>query len=359
MRLHLPSSAALPAPALPPGARRRRLRPVAVVAAAALALAACGSGQDTGSGGGGGGQASDYPKRDITFVVPFSAGGPTDTVTRLIAEPMSKQLGVPIVVQNVEGAGGTIAAGQVAKAAPDGYTVLMHHIGMSTAPSLYPNLPFKPLEDFKTVGLVTDVPMTVIARKDFPAKTLSELTAYLKSNASKVSIATAGVGAASQLCALLLQETLGVKLTEVPYKGTGPALTDLVGGQVDMMCDQTTNTTGQIKAGEVKAYAVTTPQRVKSLPDLPTTAEAGLPELKVGVWHGLYVPAKTPDAVVQKLTAALQSALTDPNVVSQLADLGAAPAPKDQATPEAQSKLLADQIKLWAPIIKNAGVTGK
>jgi tripartite-type tricarboxylate transporter receptor subunit TctC len=356
MRLHLFTSAA---PSEPARRRHRRALPVAALAAAALTLSACGGGGGTGGTGGSGGDAAGYPERDITFVVPFSAGGPTDTVTRLIADPMSKELGVPIVVQNVEGAGGTIAAGQVANAEADGYTVLMHHIGMSTAPALYPNLPFKPLEDFKTVGLVTEVPMTVIARKDFEPKTFQELTAYLKANADKVTLATAGVGAASQLCGLLLQEALGVKLTEVPYKGTGPALTDLVAGEVDLVCDQTTNTTGQIKAGEVQAYAVTTPERVKSLPDLPTTKEAGLPELQVGVWHGLYVPAETPDEVVQQLTTALQTALGDDNVVTQLAELGSAPSSKDDATPKGHTDLLASQIDLWAPIIKKAGVSAK
>ena len=278
-----------------------------------------------GGGGGGGDEAAGYPEDDITFIVPFSAGGPTDTVTRLVAEPMGQELGTSIVVQNVEGAGGTIAAGQVASAEADGYTVLMHHIGMSTAPSLYPDLAFDPLEDFKTVGLVTEVPMTIVARKDFEPETVEELVAYLEENGEDVTLANAGVGAASQLCGLLMQEALGVKLTEVPYEGTGPALTDLVGGQVDLMCDQTTNTTGQIQSGEIKAYAVTTPERVESLPDLPTTEEEGLDDLQVGVWHGLYVPADTPDAVVEKLTAALGVALEDENVVSQLADLGAAP----------------------------------
>jgi tripartite-type tricarboxylate transporter receptor subunit TctC len=323
---------------------------------AALTLAACGGGEG-GGGTSGDDEAAGYPERDITFVVPFSAGGPTDTVTRLIAEPMSKKLGASVIVQNVEGAGGTIGAGQVATADADGYTVLMHHIGMSTAPSLYPNLPFKPLDDFKTIGLVTEVPMTIVARKDFAPKTFQELTSYLKENADKVTLANAGVGAASQLCGLLLQEALGVKLTEVPYKGTGPALTDLVAGEVDVMCDQTTNTTGQIKAGKIKAYAVTTPERVESLSDLPTTEEAGLPELEVGVWHGLYVPAETPDATVEELTAALQTALGDDNVVTKLAELGAAPSSQEDATPEAHRDLLSEQIDLWAPIIKAAGVT--
>jgi tripartite-type tricarboxylate transporter receptor subunit TctC len=326
------------------------------LAAATLALAGCGGG---GGGGGGGGQeaAEGYPDGDITVVVPFSAGGPTDTVTRLVAEPMAAELGGNIVVQNVEGAGGTVAAGEVAVANPDGYTVLMHHIGMSTAPSLYPDLAYDPLEDFKTVGLVTEVPMTIVARNDLGPGTMEELVAYLQENADTVTLANAGIGAASHLCGLLLQEAIGQQLTEVPYEGTGPALTDLVAGQVDVMCDQTTNTTGQIRGGEITAYAVTTPERVESLPDLPTTGEAGLPELEVGVWHGLYVPAETPDEIVQRLSDALQVALADQDVIDQLADLGSAPSAAEEATPEAHTERLSEQIELWRPIIEEAGVS--
>lgn len=332
--------------------RLGRTRPVIGLAAATLTLAACG-----GGGGGGEDAAASYPDGDITFVVPFSAGGPTDTVTRLIAEPMSEELGQPIVVQNVEGAGGTIAAGQVASAEPDGYTVLMHHIGMSTAPSLYSDLPYAPLEDFKTVGLVTEVPMTIVARNDLGPTTLEELVTYVQENQDTVTIANAGIGAASQLCGLLFQQATDTTLTEVAYEGTGPALTDLVGGQVDIMCDQTTNTTGQIQSGEITGYAVTTPERVASLPDLPTTEEAGLPDLQVGVWHGLYVPAETPDGIVEELTAALQVALTDQNVIDQLAELGATPSPESDATPEAHTEQLSSQIDLWQPIIEEAGVS--
>ncbi|MYZ48288.1 tripartite tricarboxylate transporter substrate binding protein BugD [Propylenella binzhouense] len=303
--------------------------------------------------------AQDYPTKPVTIVVPFSAGGPTDTVTRLVAEPMSKSLGQQIVVQNVAGAGGTLAAGQVARARPDGYTVLMHHIGMSTAPSLYKNLPYDPLKDLQTIGLVTDVPMTIIARKDFPPKTLEELVAYVKENKDKLTYANAGIGAASHLCGLLLMKAIGADVTTVPYQGTGPALTDLVGGQVDFMCDQTTNTTGQIKAGEVKAYAVTTKERLKSLPDLPTADEAGLPGFEVSVWHGLYVPAGTPEPVVQKLNAALQAALKDENVASRFAELGTAPVAAELATPEAHKERLSSQIELWRPIIEAAGVMAK
>ena len=289
-------------------------------------------------------------------MVPFASGGPTDTVTRLIAEPMSEELGQQVVVQNVEGAGGTIAAGQVADEEGDGYQVLVHHIGMSTAPGLYPDLAYDPLEDFKTVGLVTEVPMTIVARNDFEPETMEEFVDYVKENADTVTLANAGIGAASHLCGLLLQDALGVKLTEVPYEGTGPALTDLVGGQVDIMCDQTTNTTGQIQGGKIKAYAVTTPERVESLSELPTTEEEGLEDLQVGVWHGLYVPVETPDEIVEKLTAALKVALADQNVVDELAKLGSAPSSEDDATPEAHTQRLEEQIELWRPIIEESGV---
>lgn len=298
----------------------------------------------------------DYPSRPITIVVPFAAGGPTDTVTRLIAEPMSKTLGQQIVVQNVAGAGGTLAAGQVATAEADGYTILMHHIGMSTAPTLYANLPYDPLEDFETIGLVTEVPMTIIARKDFEPSTLQELIDYVKADPDRVTYANAGIGAASHLCGLLLQNALGVKVTEVPYQGTGPALTDLVGGQVDFMCDQTTNTTGQIQGGEVKAYAITTPERNPALPDLPTAAEAGLPNFEVSVWHGLYAPAGTPEPIIQELSAALQAALGDQNVIARFGELGTTPVATERATSEAHRQHLQAQIDLWRPIIQEAGV---
>jgi tripartite-type tricarboxylate transporter receptor subunit TctC len=329
------------------------VRPLVLLVAGSLVLAACGDGSDEGTAAGGG--AEGYPDRNITMVVPFSAGGPTDTVTRLIAKPMSAELGTQIVVQNVEGAGGTVAAGEVSQAQPDGYTVLMHHIGMSTAPALYADLPYQPLEDFKTIGLVTEVPMTIIARRDFQPNTLQELVNYVKANAGSVTLANAGIGAASHLCGLLLQKAIGVKLQEVPYEGTGPALTDIVGGQVDFMCDQTTNTTGQIKSGEVKAYAVTTAERVESLPDLPTAKEAGL-DLELTVWHGLYVPVDTPDDIVKTLSDALKVALADQGVIDQLAELGTAPVPADRATPEAHRQQLQEQTELWGQVIQEAGV---
>ena len=315
-----------------------------LVGAAALALAI------------GTAAAQEYPTQPITIVVPFAAGGPTDTVTRLIAEPMGRELGQQIVVQNVAGAGGTLAAGQVAKADPDGYTILMHHIGMSTAPTLYHNLDFDPLKDFATIGLVTNVPMTMIGRKDLEPNTLAELVAYVKANKDSVVYANAGIGAASHLCGMLFMNAIGTAVTTVPYKGTGPAMTDILAGEVDFMCDQSTNTTGQIKGGEVKAFAVTTPERLGNLPDVPTTTEAGLPDFQVGVWHGLYAPAGTPDAVVEKLSKALQAALADKTVIERFAELGTAPVALDQATPSAHKTYLADQIALWKPIIEKAGV---
>jgi tripartite-type tricarboxylate transporter receptor subunit TctC len=334
-------------------------------AIAVLTLAAC-----TGGGGGspaapdGGGEATQpaaadgYPEGPITIVVPFAEGGPTDRVTRLIQNPMAEALGGEIVVQNVEGAGGTVAAEQVANAEPDGYTVLMHHIGMSTAPTLYPDLAYDPLEDFEMIGLVTEVPMTFIGSPEFEPNTMEELIAYVEENIDTVTYANAGTGAASQLCGLLFESATGLDLTEVPYDGTGPALEDLLGNQVDFMCDQTTNTTEPILDGSVKGYAVTTPERLETLPELPTTEEVGLPEVQVTVFHGLYVPAGTPQEVLDALNAALVAALVDEEVSTQLTELGAPPVPEDRATPEAHRELLQSQIELWRPIIEEAGVTG-
>lgn len=305
----------------------------------------------------GGAMAQDYPTGPITMVVPFSAGGPTDTVARIIGEQMGAALGQEIVVKNVAGAGGTLGATEVANAPADGHTVLLHHIGMSTAPALYATLPYDPVTSFAPVGLVTNVPMTIVARKDFEPTTLAELVEFTKANADSVLLANAGLGAASHLCGLLFMHSLGVTLTEVPYQGTGPAMTDILGGNVDLMCDQSTNTTGQIKGGEVKAYAVTTPERLAALPDLPTTIEGGLPDMQVGVWHGIYAPAGTPEDVVAKLTAALQHALADPDVAARFAELGTAPVSAEEATPAAHAAYLVDQIALWKPIIEAAGVT--
>ena len=300
--------------------------------------------------------AQDYPNRTISVIVPFAAGGPTDTVTRLIAQSMTKSLGQTVIVENVAGAGGTIGPKKVAASKPDGYTLVLMHIGISTSVSLYRNLGYNPQTDLEPIGLVTDVPMTFIARKDFPPKDMKELIAYVKANKDKVTYANAGVGAASHLCGMLLMTAMQTDLTTIPYKGTGPAMTDLMGGQVDFMCDQTTNTTPQIRGGKVKAYAVTTAQRIKALPDLPTVQESGIKDFQVGIWHGLWAPKGTPKPIIDKLSAALQSALKDPNVIAKFADLGTEPVPQDQATPAALAKHLKAEVDKWAPIIKKAGI---
>jgi tripartite-type tricarboxylate transporter receptor subunit TctC len=260
-----------------------------------------------------------------------------------------------VIVENVAGAGGTVGAGRVARADPDGYTLFLHHIGQSTAPALYRKLPYDAVTDFSAIGLVTDVPMTLVARGNFPPKDLKELIAYVKQNKDKVTYANAGLGAASHLCGMLFMSAIDTDLTTVPYKGTGPAMNDLLGGKVDFMCDQTTNTTSQIKAGKIKVYAVTTKKRVPSLPDVPTAAEAGLPNFEVTVWHGLYAPKGTPKAIIDRLNAALKVALKDPTLKQRFADLGTEPVADNLATPEALSAHLKAQIALWGPIIKKAG----
>ena len=300
-------------------------------------------------------QAQAYPNKTITMIVPFAAGGPTDTVARLVAQSMGTTLKQQIIIENVGGAGGTIGAARAAKAAPDGYTLFLHHIGQSTAPALYRKLPYNAIDSFEPVGLITDVPMTVVARGNFPAKDMKELITYVKANKDKVTYAHAGLGSASHLCGMLLQTAMGVELTTVPYKGTGPAMNDLLGGQVDFMCDQTTNTTSQIKSGKIKAYGVTTKTPVPSLPNLPTLASGALPGFEVGVWHGLYAPKGTPKPVVDALANALRASLRDPNVIKRFNDLGTEPVPTNQATPEALRTHLKQQIDLWGPIIKKAG----
>lgn len=299
--------------------------------------------------------AQQYPNKTVTMIVPFAAGGPTDTVARLVAQSMSTQLKQQIIIENVGGAGGTIGSARVAKAAPDGYTLLLHHIGHSTAPTLYRKLSYNSITDFEPVGLITDVPMTFVARHDFPAKDLKELLSYVKTNKDRVTYANAGVGSASHLCGMLFMTAIGTELTTVPYKGTGPAMNDLLGSQIDFMCDQTTNTTGQIKGGKIKVYGVTTKSRVPSLPNVPTMSEAGLPGFEVAVWHGLYAPKGTPKPVVDKLASALQVALKDPNVKQRFADLGTEPVAQNRATPEALRTHLKAEIDKWAPIIKKAG----
>ncbi|MER8775813.1 tripartite tricarboxylate transporter substrate-binding protein [Mesorhizobium sp. M0977] len=299
--------------------------------------------------------AQTYPERTITVVVPFSAGGPTDTVTRLVAEAMSKDLGQQVIVENVGGAGGTLGAGRVANADPDGYTLLLHHIGMATSATLYRNLAYDTLNAFEYIGLVTEVPMTIVGRKDLEPTDLKGLVDYAKANKDTVTVANAGIGAASHLCGMLFMSAIGTPLVTVPYKGTGPAMTDLLGGQVDIMCDQTTNTTKQIQGGTIKGYAVTSAQRLDVLPDVPTTTEAGLPQVQVGIWHGIYAPKGTPAEITERLSKSLQVALKDQNVVARFAELGTKPSPEADATPAALKAKLESEIARWKPLIEAAG----
>jgi tripartite-type tricarboxylate transporter receptor subunit TctC len=300
--------------------------------------------------------AQQFPTKPISIVVPFAAGGPTDTVARTVAQAMEKSLGGSVIVENKPGAGGTIGAQDVARAAPDGYRLLVWHIGMATAPALYRKLPFDPLKDFQHIGLINDVPMTLLVRPTLAVKDVKELTAYIGENKGKVTLANAGLGAASHLCGLLFQQAIKADLTTVPYKGTAPAITDLIGGQVDILCDQTTNTTEQIKGGKVKALALTAPKRLDTLKDLPTAAEAGLAGFELSIWHGIYAPKGTPQPVVDKLVAALQAALKDPAVNKRFSDLGAVTVSVDKQTPDGLAKHLKSEIDKWGPIIKQAGV---
>ena len=299
--------------------------------------------------------AQSYPERPITVVVPFSAGGPTDTVTRLVAEAMSKDLGQQVIVENVGGAGGTLGAGRVAQADPDGYTLLLHHIGMATSATLYRKLPYDTLNAFEYVGLVTEVPMTIVGRKDLEPNDLAELIEYIKANKDTVTLANAGIGAASHLCGMMFMSQIETPVVTVPYKGTGPAMTDLLGGQVDIMCDQTTNTTKQIQGGTIKAYAVTSPKRLDVLPDVPTAEESGLKGFQVGIWHGLYAPKGTPPEVIERLSKSLQTALKDQNVIDRFAELGTTPSPEADATPAALKAKLESEIARWKPVIEAAG----
>ncbi len=297
-----------------------------------------------------------YPSKVITIIVPFSAGGPSDTVARLLAQAMGPVLKTQIIVENVGGAGGTIGAARVAQASPDGYTLFVHHIGHSTAPALYRKLPYDPIRDFEPIGLVNDGAMALVARKNFPADNLKELITYVKANKDKVNLANAGVGSASHLCGILFMSAIQTDFMTIPYKGTGPAMNDLLGGQVDFMCDQTTNATSHIKAGKVRVYGVTTKKRIDSMPNVPTMSEAGLPNFTITVWHALYAPKGTPKPIIAKLSKALQEALKNPVLKQRYADLGSEPVAQNRATPEALRAHLKAEINKWGPIIKKAGV---
>jgi tripartite-type tricarboxylate transporter receptor subunit TctC len=301
---------------------------------------------------------ADYPEKPIMLVVPFAAGGPTDKVARDLAEVLRKGLNnQTVIIDNVGGAGGTLGAAKVAKAAPDGYTLLLHHIGMATSPALYRNMPYKTLDDFEYLGMVNEVPMTLIGRSTLPASNYAELTKWISANKGKINLANAGLGAASHLCGLLFQQSVQVDMTTIPYKGTAPAMTDLLGGQVDLMCDQTTNTTQQIEGGKVKAFAVTTlkPLTTPALAKLPTLDASGLKGFNVSIWHGLYAPKGTPKAVQDKINAALRNALKDPEFIKRQEALGAVVITDARLEPAEHKKFVEAEINKWGPAIKAAG----
>ncbi len=305
-------------------------------------------------------QASDFPVKDkpVTIVVPFAAGGPTDRVARDLAEAMRKPLGATLVVENAAGAGSSIGSNKVAKAAPDGHTILLNHIAMATMPSLLRNIPFKVETDFEYLGMINDVPMTLITKPTMPASNFKELTGRINQNKGKINLGNAGVGSASHLCGLLFQNALQVDMTTVPYKGTAPARTDLIGGQIDVMCDQTTNTTSQIEGKKVKAFGVTTSKRLTTpaLKDLPTLEESGLKGFQVTIWHGLYAPKGTPADVQAKINAALKTALKDPEFIKKQEGLGAVVVVDKRVEPAEHKKFVAAEIAKWSPVIKAAGV---
>ena len=297
-----------------------------------------------------------YPTKTITLVVPFAAGGPTDVVARVLGASMAKTLGQTVVVENKTGAGGTLAAGFVAKAPADGYTLLIHHNGMATATALYRKLAYNPMTDFEYIGQVVDVPMTLLGKKDLPAKNLAELITYVKANAKTLNLANAGLGAVSHLCGMLFQKSVGVELQTVPFQGTAPAMNALLGGQVDLLCDQTTQTLQHIKAGTVQNYGVTTLDRIGSLPNSPTLNEAGLKGFEVKVWHGVYAPKGTPKAALDKLNEALRTALKDPAFAARMGELGGEVVPLAKQSPEALKAWLQAEIDKWGPVIRAAGV---
>lgn len=299
--------------------------------------------------------AQAYPDKPITLIVPFAASGPTDTVGHLLADAMSTELKQTVAVENISGAGGTVGATRVAKAANDGYTLLLNHMGQAAAPALYPKLAYDPLVDFQPIGRVADVPMTLVARGNMPARDLKELIAWIKTNGNKVIFAHAGRGSVSHLCGLLLMKALGVQMTPVAYRGTGPAMTDLLSHQIDLMCDQTTNTAVLIRSGQIKVYAVTTKARLPSMKDVPTFAESGLPGVEITAWHALFAPKGTPKPVVDRLRQALQAALKDPAFTTRLDELGAVPVKQSEATPAALQAWMKAEVTRWTPIIKAAG----
>jgi tripartite-type tricarboxylate transporter receptor subunit TctC len=297
-----------------------------------------------------------YPSRPITMISPYAPGGASDFLARTLAEALKTRLNQTVLVQNVGGAGGSVGSMQAARAKPDGYTLLLNHIGMSTMPLLYKKLNFDPLASFEFIGLFAEAPMVMLSRKDFAPKNFSELVAFAKANGEKLTIASAGMGSATHLCALLFQEAIGVPLTTVQYKGAGPAVLDLRSGQVDLICDLPTVNSGLIRSGELKAFVLMAPQRMATLPDVPTATEVGMPSLAIGVWFALYAPLGTPKPILDTLNKVLRDVMADKGVSAQLEKIETVLLPLDQATPEAHRKKLTSQIDLWRPIIEKAGI---
>lgn len=300
---------------------------------------------------------ADYPAKPVTLVVPFAAGGPSDKIARDLAEALRGPMGVAVVVENAAGAGGTIGSAKVARAAPDGYTLLVHHIGMATAPALYRKLSYKVPEDFEMLGLINEAPSVVIGKTALVPNSFADLRAWLKDNGSKVNLAHAGLGSASHLCGLMLQSALNQKLTAIAYKGTGPAMTDLMGGNVDLMCEQATNAVPQVEGKRVKVYGVTSAQRltIPALKDTPTLDESGLKGFDVQVWHGVYAPKGTPPAVLTKLNTALRAALKDPQLIQRQEALGLTLVSDDRLLPAGHRKFVEQEKARWAKVIQEAG----
>ena len=297
-----------------------------------------------------------YPGHPMHLIIPFPTGGATDILGRVLAQKLGAELGQPFVIDNIPGSGGSLGAGNAARAAADGYTLLLHHNGMATAVALYRKLDYNPLTDFEYIGQVADVPMTLLGRKDLPVNTLSELTTWVRDNHDKVNLANAGLGAVSHLCGMLVQQALGTELTTIPFQGTAPAMNALLGGQVDILCDQTTQTIPQIRSNKVKFFGVTTAERITAMPEAPTLAEQGFKGFDVKVWHGLYAPLGTPKIALDKLNAALRAALRDPTMVARMTDLGAQIVPEAKQTPAALHDWLKLEIEKWTPVIRKAGV---
>jgi tripartite-type tricarboxylate transporter receptor subunit TctC len=299
---------------------------------------------------------TDFPRRPITLIVPFAAGGPTDVIARIAADHMTRTLGQTIVIENVVGAGGTTASTRAARSAPDGYTIEMGHMGTHAASvALYPNLAYKPDVDFAPIGLVAGTPVLILAKKDLPPTNLEEFVAYVKANADKLNMAHAGVGSVSFTTCLLLNSILGIKPASIPFNGTGPALTALIAGQVDFMCDQIVNIVQQVQTGQIKAYAIGTAERSPALPNVPTSKEAGLPEFQAQAWNALFAPKDTPQPILDKLSDALDKALDDEGTRKRLLELGSVLPDKSGRGQQALATLVRSEIDRWTPIIKAAG----